>query len=113
MSIAGSDETPPELSALRTAARLCWRPYTAFVPHSGADGDLIGEDAVGNETARLPLDIFSPDELTADTPVSVADGVGLVVAAPATVTEAYAAIQTWCREQLQRTDVAFTGWDQA
>lgn len=96
-------ETLVNLDRFRNAAALRWQPHTVFEPGKGADGTLYTGEGAG-----MPLDIFSPDELTRDVHPPISGGVG--VATPQTLEDAQAAVCGWCREQLGRDDVTFDDW---
>lgn len=101
-----------DLSLFRHAPTLRWHPHTVFEPGTGADGTLFAD---GDE--RLPLDIYSHAEIGRDIELQriqlpISNGVGIVIADPATVADAHEAVRSWCRDQLGRDDIEFDLWEE-
>lgn len=95
-----------DLDKFRNAKTLRWQPFTVFESGKGADGELYTGEGAG-----LPLDIYSPEEVTCDVTPPLSGGVGIVVYKPVAVADAQAAIRGWCREQIGRDDVVFDPWE--
>lgn len=93
-----------DLTTFRNATELYWQQHTVFEAGRGVDGTLVAD-----KRTRLPLDIYSPDEVTSFTRTPLGDGVGVVVATVPTFDDVHEAIRSWCREQLGRDDVGFDG----
>jgi hypothetical protein len=96
---------PVDLDKFRNTKTLRWQPHTVFEPGKGADGTLFTGEGAG-----MPLDIYSPEEMTRDVHPPISGGVGIVEYKPVAVADAQAAIRGWCREQLGRDDVVFEPW---
>lgn len=97
-----------DLDPFATAVALCWRAHTSFVHGGGADGDLVATLDTGRELV-LPLDVYMPAELAADSvrpPMSGNLGVASVEHVDS-IEDIRQAVRAWCSEQLHRDDVTF------